>query len=66
MVVDFTTGAAYKLDPSALQMTLSQETMGNLTLPEDGVGILLFDIDDLSSDERAKLADMTPIAWPIQ
>lgn len=66
LIVDFTTGAAYKLDPSALHVTLSEESIGNLTLPEDGAGILLFDIDDLSAEERAKLADLTPIAWPFQ
>ena len=66
IIIDLSTGAAYRLDPDQLQVTLSEETIGNLTLPEDGGGILLIDIDDLSPDERARLADMTPIAWPIQ
>ena len=66
LIIDFSNGAAYKLDPSTLQVTLSSESMGQLSLPEDGSGILVFDIEDLSPEERAKLADLTPIAWPLQ
>ena len=66
LIVDFTNGAAYKLDPTTLEVTLSQESIGSLNMPDEGAGIMLFDIEDLSPAERAKLADLTPIPWPTK
>ncbi|MBD3258582.1 PEGA domain-containing protein [candidate division GN15 bacterium] len=61
LIVDFSNGAAYKLSPSELSVTLQESTVGQRLQSEDGPSLVLFDFDDLSEREQAEIQKLPSI-----
>lgn len=64
LIVDFSNGAAYKLSPDELQATLTEESLGTAQPEGFEQALLIFDLDELSAEERAKIVKFDPIPWP--
>ncbi|MEE9443869.1 MAG: PEGA domain-containing protein [candidate division Zixibacteria bacterium] len=61
LIVDFSNGAAYKLSPDELSATLSEKTIGQISINESDDAVLIFDFELLSQEEKAKLAGFSTI-----
>jgi len=56
LVIDFISGAAYKLSPAEVQVTLAQSSSGLIPPDNDEEMVLIFDYDNLTPEEKASLA----------
>jgi hypothetical protein len=56
LVIDFTSGSAYKLSPRDVSATLSETTVSKL--PELDEGLVIIDIDHLTDEERGRLTKL--------
>jgi hypothetical protein len=63
LVVDFSSGAAYKLSPSELHATLPALASGLLPEDSDETTLVLVDFDDLTTEERAAISQMETVPW---
>ena len=56
VIVDFSNGAAYKLAPSELTVSLQKSPIGKRFEAEDSPAMVFFDIDEFSPEEQAEIA----------
>lgn len=61
LVIDLTNGAAYKLEPQILQLTLQKGDTGAIIPQGNGDAVVIFDIDNLNTAQRAMLSSLERI-----
>ncbi len=61
LVVDFTSGSAYRLTPKQVSVTLSPTTTGGLDPNLDGPSLVIIDFAKLSPEEKERLKVIKPI-----
>jgi hypothetical protein len=64
LVIDFTSGSAYKLSPKDLNVTLSPTTTGNLGYMSLGESLVIIDYDKLSDQEKQAVSKLKPEPIP--
>jgi hypothetical protein len=62
LVVDLTSGAAYKLSPSDVSVTLSPTSVSEVPIVNEG--LVIIDIDNLSPEERSLLTKLESFEIP--
>ncbi|UCG62226.1 MAG: PEGA domain-containing protein [Candidatus Zixiibacteriota bacterium] len=61
LIVDFSNGAAYKLSPEEVVVTLSEESIGINPGSNDEVRIVFVDLEQLPALEREKVRYLNPV-----
>ena len=66
LIVDYSNGAAYRLTPGEVESTLSERSLGGITVDSNNdLSLVFIDFDKLTDMDKEKVVKLPRLDWPL-